>query len=474
MGRRNRKPIFEEVEVLDTAAEGKSLAKVNEKVLFIAGTVPGDIVDVQVFRKRKKFMEGRVLRFHKYSEQRVEPFCKHFGTCGGCKWQFIPYEAQLANKHRTVVDALTRMAKVELPEIKPILAAPSDRFYRNKMEYTFSNKEWLTQEQIESGKDFGERNALGFHVPGMFDKVLNIEKCWLQAEPSNEIRNWVREYALKEGLAFFDLREQTGFLRNLIIRNSSTGEIMVIVVFAHEDEKNRLALLQALEKQFPEITSLQYVINEKRNDTIGDQEVVCFAGKDHLLEEMPAYDKKQKLQFKIGPKSFYQTNSEQAHRLYQVAGDFAQLSGEELVYDLYTGTGTIAHFVASGAKKVVGVEYVEEAIVDAKINSENNKVSNVAFFAGDMKDILNPDFVAEQGKPDVIITDPPRAGMHEDVIKMLLELEAKRIVYVSCNPSTQARDIHLLDEKYAVKAVQPVDMFPQTHHVENVVLLEKR
>lgn len=472
MGRRNRKPFFEKVEILETAAEGKSLARIDEKVLFVPGTVPGDVVDVQVLRKRKRFMEGKAVHFHEYSKNRIEPICQHFGVCGGCKWQFISYADQLQNKQKTVVDALTRLAKVPLPEIPAILGSEKTQFYRNKLEFTFSNKEWLTAEQIASGENFGERNALGFHVPGMFDKVLNIEKCWLQSELSNEIRNWIRDYALKEKLAFFDLREQTGFLRTLIIRTSSNGEIMVIVVFAKELKEERIALLEKLAAAFPSISSLLYVINEKRNDTIGDQEVHCFAGKDHLIEVMPKHQNEGKLNFKVGPKSFYQTNSEQAYQLYKIAADFAQIQSNEVVYDLYTGTGTIANFVAESAKEVIGVEYVEDAIVDAKVNSELNGILNTRFYAGDMKDVLNESFIQKNGKPDVIITDPPRAGMHQDVIDTLLNLKAKRIVYVSCNPATQARDIALLDVAYRVTKVQAVDMFPHTHHVENVVLLE--
>ena len=472
MGRRAKKPIYREVEVLDTAAEGKSLAKVNEKILFIPQTVPGDIVDVQVTRKRKNYMEGRVLHFHKKSEKRVEAFCEHFGVCGGCKWQFISYADQLKNKQRTVKDALERIAKVELPEIAPILPSKETTFYRNKLEFTFSNKEWLTQDQIQSGENFESRNALGFHVPGRFDKVLDIKKCWLQADPSNNIRNWVKDYALENDLAFFDLRDQEGFLRNLIIRTSSNGEVMVIFAFFYEDQAIREALLTEFKTAFPDITSIQYVINEKGNDTIGDLEVKCFSDRDFILEEMTAFGTEQNLQFKIGPKSFYQTNSAQAYELYKLTAEFANIQKDEVVYDLYTGTGTIANFIANQAKQVVGVEYVPEAIVDAKANSAMNEIDNTSFFAGDMKDIFNAQFIASNGTPDVVITDPPRAGMHQDVIAELLNLGASRIVYVSCNPATQARDIQLLDEKYNVTKVQPVDMFPHTHHVENVVLLE--
>lgn len=473
MGRnRNRKPLLENVTILDTAAEGKSLAKVNDKILFVPQTVPGDIVDVQVTKKRKNFLEGRVTKFHHYSEKRVEPFCEHFGVCGGCKWQFISYQDQLNNKQRTVNDALTRLAKIELPEILPIVPSRKTEFYRNKLEFTFSNKEWLTQEQVESGESFDNRNALGFHVPGRFDKVLNVNKCWLQGEPSNEIRDWVREYALENGLAFFDLRDQHGYLRNLIIRTSSNGEVMVIFSLFERQTDVQTKMLTAFQEAFPQITSILYVINNKRNDTIGDLEIECFAGRDHIFEEMTAFESEQKLSFKIGPKSFYQTNSEQAEELYRITAEFAAIKENEIVYDLYTGTGTIANYVAGKAKKVVGVEYVEDAITDAKLNSEINKIDNTVFYAGDMKDVFNDAFVAKNEKPDVIITDPPRAGMHTDVIDVMLNLEAERIVYVSCNPATQARDLQLLDAKYKVEKVQPVDMFPHTHHVENVVLLK--
>jgi len=472
MGRnRNRKPLLTEVEILDTAAEGKSLARVNDKVLFVPQTVPGDIVDVQVTKKRKSYLEGRVVKYHSYSKDRVEAFCEHFGVCGGCKWQFISYENQLANKQRTVVDALQRIAKVELPEIAPILPSKKTTFYRNKLEFTFSNKEWLTQEQVESGENFENRNALGFHVPGRFDKVLNIDKCWLQGDPSNEIRQWVRTYALDNELAFFDLREQVGFLRNLTIRTSSNGEVMVIFSF-HKEMDERIPLLESFKEKFPNINSIMYVINEKRNDTIGDLTIQCFHGRDHIFEEMVAFGTSKNLKFKIGPKSFYQTNSGQAAELYKIAAEFANIQKEEIVYDLYTGTGTIANYIAHAAKKVVGVEYVPDAIKDAKQNSIYNEIDNTVFYAGDIKDIFNETFISNNGQPDVIITDPPRAGMHQDVVEQMLKLEANRIVYVSCNPATQARDLQLLDKKYKVEKVQAVDMFPHTHHVESVVLLQ--
>lgn len=472
--RRRTLPFYEQVKVLEMAAEGKSLAKINDKVLFIPQSVPGDIVDVQVTIKRRRFMEGRIVKFHSYSEKRVEPFCEHFGVCGGCKWQFISYEDQLTNKYQTVVDALERIAKVELPKIKPILASEKTTFYRNKLEFTFSNKAWLTQEQIDSEQTFDDRNALGFHVPGRFDKVLNINKCWLQEKPSNEIRNWVKAYALENKLDFFDLRDQHGFLRNLIIRTASTGELMVIFSFFKELKDERESLLNAFMEKFPQTTSLMYVINGKKNDTISDLEIQCFSGREYIKESMSNFSKNKVLSFKIGPKSFYQTNSSQTYELYKVAAEMANIQKNEVVYDLYTGTGTIANFIADEAKKVIGVEYVEAAIEDAKINSQKNKIDNCHFYAGDMKDVFTEEFIEQNGKADVVITDPPRAGMHPDVVKQLLNIEANRIVYISCNPATQARDIALLDEKYKVVEVQPVDMFPQTHHVENIVLLKLR
>ncbi|MCF8359930.1 MAG: 23S rRNA (uracil(1939)-C(5))-methyltransferase RlmD [Prolixibacteraceae bacterium] len=469
MGRnRNKKPFFEHVEIVDIGAGGKAIAKIDERVVFIPLAIPGDIVDIQVTKKRKRFFEGRIVNFRKYSELRVEPFCKHFGVCGGCKWQHLPYDKQLYYKQKQVADQLQRIGKIDMPEISPILGSEKTRFYRNKLEFTFSNKRWLTFEEIEAGSEIKNNNALGFHVPGLFDKVVDIEKCWLQADPSNAIRNTLREYALKNDFEFFDIKQQNGFLRNVIIRTSSTGEVMVIVSFFENDKEKREALLNMLSFEFPGITSLMYVINQKGNDTILDQEILLFKGRDHIFEEMEG------LRFKIGPKSFYQTNSQQAFELYKVARDFAGLSGEEVVYDLYTGTGTIANFVAGRAKKVVGIEYVPEAIEDAKINSELNSINNTLFFAGDMKAVLNDVFISEHGRPDVIITDPPRAGMDAKVIETILNTAPQRIVYVSCNPATQARDLELLDGKYRVINVQPVDMFPHTHHVENVVLLGKR
>ena len=459
-------PIFYEVTITDVAAEGKAIAKVDDMVIFTQYAVPGDVVDLQIFKKKKNYMEGRVIKFHSYSEKRCNAMCEHYGTCGGCKWQILPYEEQIRYKQKQVVDNLTRLGHIELPETSPILGSEKTYFYRNKLEYTFSNRKWLTMEDMQKEHKPEELNGVGFHIPGMFDKVLDINKCWLQDDISNQIRNEIRRYAQEKGLTFFDLRNQEGFLRTLMIRTTSTGELMVVVVFFHEDEAERVALLQHLADMFPQITALLYVINSKCNDTITDQEIVCFKGEEAIYEDMDG------LRFKIGPKSFYQTNSEQAYELYKVARNFAELTGEELVYDLYTGTGTIANFVSRKARQVIGIEYVPEAIEDAKVNSAINGIDNTLFFAGDMKDILTDKFIKEYGRPDVIITDPPRAGMHEDVINVILNAEPKRIVYVSCNPATQARDLQMLDVKYKVTAVQPVDMFPHTHHVENVVRLE--
>lgn len=465
---RRELPLHEGVEIVDVAAEGKSIAKVDGLIVFVPFAIPGDVVDIQTYRKRKGFAEGRVMRFVEYSTDRIEPVCEHFGVCGGCKWQMLPYELQLQHKHKQVSDNLTRIGKVDLPEMSPIMGAPETTFYRNKLEFTFSNKRWLTEAEIGSEREFTQMNALGFHIPKMFDKVLDIKKCWLQTDVSNQIRNSIRDFCFQHDFTFFDLREQVGLMRTLIIRTTSTGELMVIVVFAEDDEEKREMMMNHLGDTFPQITSLLYIINSKRNDTITDQEVITWKGNDCIYEEMEG------LRFKIGPKSFYQTNSEQAYNLYKVARDFAQLSKTDLVYDLYTGTGTIANFVARDVAKVVGIEYVEEAIEDARVNSEANGIDNTLFFAGDMKDILNQEFILEHGRPDVLITDPPRAGMHTDVVDAILFANPKRIVYVSCNPATQARDLNLLDTNYSVTRVQPVDMFPHTHHVENVVLLERR
>ncbi|MDD3789067.1 MAG: 23S rRNA (uracil(1939)-C(5))-methyltransferase RlmD [Petrimonas sp.] len=466
--KRKQLPILQNILITDVVAEGKAIAKVDGLAVFVPYAVPGDVVDIQLFKKKSSYAEGKVVRFESFSDKRTESFCEHFGICGGCKWQILPYEEQLKYKQKQVEDNLTRIGKVELPEISPILGALETTFYRNKLEFTFSNKRWLTEKEIGSDKEFTQMNALGFHIPGMFDKVLDINKCWLQDDISNKIRNATRSFCLQNGYEFFDLRNQTGLMRTLMIRTSSTGEVMVVVVFFKEDTEKREKLLNHISGTFSEITSLLYIINEKANDTITDQEVLVWRGRDHIFEEM------ENLRFKIGAKSFYQTNSRQAYNLYKIARDFAGLSGNELVYDLYTGTGTIANFVARSAKKVIGIEFVDEAIEDANENSRINGIGNTLFFAGDMRKILTEDFINEHGRPDVIITDPPRAGMHDDVIETILFAEPQRIVYVSCNPATQARDLNLLDSKYEVTRVQPVDMFPHTHHVENVVLLTLR
>ncbi len=464
-------PLLENITITDVAAEGKSIAKVDDMVVFVPFAVPGDVVDLQVKKKKHRYCEAEVVRFIEYSKVRETPKCQHFGVCGGCKWQNLPYEEQLKAKQRQVYDQLTRIGKVELPEFRPIMGSVKTFEYRNKLEFGCSNKRWLTKEQIASGEEYANMNGIGFHITGAFDKILPIEKCWLMDDTHNAIRNEIRDYAFEHNLPFFDLRAQHGLLRDIIIRNSNTGEWMVIVQFHFDepdDEQKALALLSHLADKFPQISSLMYVDNQKCNDTIGDQDIITYKGSDHIFETM------ENLRFKVGPKSFYQTNTEQAYHLYSVAREFAALTGDELVYDLYTGTGTIANFVARKARRVIGIEYVPEAIEDAKINSEINGIGNTEFFAGDMKDILNDEFIARYGRPDVIITDPPRAGMHPDVVQTILRTAPKRIVYVSCNPATQARDLALLDANYRVKAVQPVDMFPHTPHVENVVLLERR
>jgi len=468
VGRKKELPLLEKVTITDIGAEGNALARVDNLVVFVPMLIPGDVVDIKVIKKRKKYLEGRVTKFHEYSADRIKPRCIHFGVCGGCKWQHLPYKLQLHYKEKQVKDNLTRIGKTELPVINPIIGSEEIYMYRNKLEYTFSHKRWLTKEEVISDTKFEKEDALGFHIPGLFDKVLDIKECHLQPDPSNSIRNAVRQYAHDKDLQFFDLREQMGFLRNIVIRNSLEGNVMVIVVFFHEDVEQRTGLLDFLDSQFPQITSLMYVINSKRNDSLNDQNPVLYKGEDHLFEEMDG------LKFRIGPKSFYQTNTRQALVLYRVAREFAELSGNEVVYDLYTGTGTIANFISAYAKRVIGIEYVDEAVQDAKINSEINNLHNTSFIAGDMKDILTESFFTLYGKPDVIITDPPRAGMHEEVIKIIAGAAADRIVYISCNPSTQSRDIQLLSNNYYVAAVQPVDMFPHTHHVENVVLLRRR
>lgn len=471
MGRKTQKyPLIQGLKIIDVAAEGKALGKIEEQVVFVTGTVPGDVVDVQITNKRRRFMEGYVVQFTERSPMRVEPFCAHFGQCGGCKWQMLPYAEQLNFKERQVGDQLRRLSGgIELPAVHPIVGSAAIREYRNKLEYTFSARRWVTHEEVASGAELKSGGGLGFHVPGLFDKVVDIDHCHLQAEPTNAIRNAVREFTLnQEGFNYYDLRGQHGFLRGVIVRTSTTGEVMVIVIFKYEDTEHRIKLLDFLSEQFPEITSLCYVINEKVNDSIADQEAICYRGTPYIMEQMEG------LQFRINPKSFYQTNSPQAYELYKITRRMAGLTGTEVVYDLYTGAGTIANFVAKEASKVVGVEYVEEAIIDARENSRLNKINNTVFYAGDMKDVLTSAFVKKNGRPDVVILDPPRAGVHEEVIKVVLEAAPDRIVYVSCNPATQARDLALMNELYQVIEIQPVDMFPHTHHVENVVLLVRR
>ena len=458
--------VLENLEVIDISTEGKAIAKSEGLVVFIEGAVPGDIVDVMVYRKKNNLAEGKVHAVKKFSDHRVNPVCEHFGTCGGCKWQNLGYNTQLSLKQKYVYDAFMRIGKLTFDDILPILGNKEPYFYRNKLEFSFSNKKWLTHEQILSHEAIESKEALGFHIPGMFDKILDIHNCYLQPEPSNTIRNAVKQYALKNKLSFFDVRGKTGMLRTLMLRSTSTGEMMVVVSVFEWFEKELFDLLDFLIQTFPKITCLQYVHNNKGNDTFYGLDIKTYYGRDHILEEMEG------LKFKISAKSFYQTNSEQAYQLYKITRDFAGLTGSEIVYDLYTGTGTIANFVARQAKKVVGIEYVEDAIKDAKENSASNNILNTFFSAGDMKDVLNKDFMITHGKPDVIITDPPRAGMHENVIRVMLDALPKKIVYVSCNPSTQARDLALMAHLYKIVKVQPVDMFPQTAHVENVVLLE--
>ena len=468
MRRKSVRQRFEQLEVIDAGAKGKAVAKAPDgRVIFLSNAVPGDVVDVLTTKKRSAYYEGMATHFHSLSNKRTEPVCQHFGVCGGCKWQHMGYGHQLFYKQREVENNLRRIGGLELPEINPILGSKNEYLYRNKMEFSFSDSRWLTQEEIGSGSPIGDRNALGFHIPGMWDKILDVKKCHLQQDPSNGLRLETKRFAIGNGLDFYNPKRQEGLLRTLMIRTSSTGEIMLLIQFFREDEKKREALLGHLKEKFPEITSLLYVINPKANDTIYDQEVICFSGRDHIFEEMEG------LRFKINAKSFYQTNSQQAHQLYRIVRDFAGLDGEQLVYDLYTGTGTIAQFVAGQAKKVVGIESVPEAIADAKANLQLNGISNVEFHVGDMKNVFTADFIQEHGRAEVVITDPPRDGMHKAVVEQLLHLAPEKIVYVSCNSATQARDLALIKERYRVARVQPVDMFPQTHHVENVVLLEK-
>lgn len=469
MGRKRKElPVVENVEITGVAAEGKSIARVDDMVVFIPYGAPGDVVNIKLDKKKRSYAEAHIVDMVKPSPDRVTPACEHFGVCGGCKWQHIPYESQLRYKRDQVVDALTRIAKVEIPEVNPTLGSKETFCYRNKLEYTFSCKCWITFEDLRSGREIADRNALGFHIPGAFDKVLDIKKCWLQDDLSNRIRLFVRQYALAKGYEFYDIKAQQGLMRTLMVRIASTGEVMLIVVFARPEQEKIDDLMGAIAAEFPEITSLLYVVNQKVNDTIADQEVITYRGRDYINEEMEG------LQFRIGPKSFYQTNSMQAYELYKVARRMACLKPDDLVYDLYTGTGTIANFVARQVKKVVGIEYVPEAIADARLNSEVNGIDNTIFFAGDMKDVLTDGFIAEHGRPDVMIIDPPRAGMHEDVVNVILNARPERIVYVSCNPATQARDLALMDSLYRVEEVQPVDMFPHTHHVENVVRMTRR
>ncbi|MBQ6085553.1 MAG: 23S rRNA (uracil(1939)-C(5))-methyltransferase RlmD [Bacteroidaceae bacterium] len=464
-------PVLENILITDVAAEGKALARVDDLVVFVPFVVPGDVVDLKVLRKKHSYAEAVAIRFRQFSEKRAQPFCPHFGVCGGCKWQILPYEEQLRYKQKQVMDNLTRIGKLELPSCSPILGSQRTREYRNKLEFGFSNKRWLTAEQIASGEEFEHREAVGFHISGSFDKILPIEECHLMDDINNRIRNGIRDYAYAHSLIFFDAREHTGLLRGMMIRLSNTGELMLLMQFCITNEQERQqaeGMLQWLHVNFPEVSSLLWVNNTKFNDTFNDLPVERFSGTDHIFLQM------ENLRFKVGPKSFYQTNTDQAYILYKVARDFAQLTGSELVYDLYTGTGTIANFVSRQARQVIGIEYVPEAIEDAKVNSQLNGIKNTLFFAGDMKDILNRDFIQQHGRPDVIITDPPRAGMHQSVVDAILFASPQRIVYVSCNPATQARDLQLLDEQYQVARIQPVDMFPHTQHVENVVLLTRR
>ncbi len=485
MGKKTtNKAIFENITVLDAGAKGVSVAKAPEgQVIFIPNVVPGDVVDVQTFKKRKAYYEGKAIKFHSFSEHRIEPVCVHFGACGGCKWQNMKYEQQLFYKNNEVYNNLKRIGKIELPAFEPIIGSEKQFFYRNKMEFGFSDKRWYSDAEMQSlnspelvsvnSPDINvgvreNQNALGFHIPRMWDKILDIEKCHLQEDPSNAIRNAIKEFATEKGMTFFNARNHEGLLRTLMIRTASTGEIMVLIQFFENDKANRELLLNFIHEKFPQITSLQYVINSKANDTLYDQNIKLYKGRDYILEEMEG------LKFSINAKSFYQTNSDQAYELYKITREFAGLTGNEIVYDLYTGTGTIAQFVSKKAKKVIGVEAVPEAIIDAKENAKRNNITNCEFYVGDMKNVFNEAFIAQHGKPDVIITDPPRDGMHKDVVEQIMKIAPEKVVYVSCNSATQARDLALMDEKYKVTRVRPVDMFPQTHHVENVVLLEKR
>ena len=468
MRKNNKRQIFENVEVIDAGAKGKTVGKAPDgRVIFMSNTVPGDVVDVQTTKKRKAYFEGMATKFHTLSNKRTTPVCEHFGVCGGCKWQHMGYEHQLFYKQKEVENNLKRIGHLDLPKLHNILGSKAQYFYRNKMEFSFSDSRWLTLAEIQSEAIIEDRNALGFHIPGMWDKILDVKKCHLQADPSNAIRLAIRAFAIKNNITFFNPRKQQGTLRTLMIRTTSTGELMVVVQFFEDIKTQRELLMEHISAVFPELTSLQYVINSKQNDTIYDQEIICYKGRDHIIEQMEG------LRFRINAKSFYQTNSEQAYELYKITRDFAGLTGNEVVYDLYTGTGTIAQFIAKNAKKVIGIEAVPEAIEDAKINAQINEIKNVSFFVGDMKTILNESFIKDNGAPDVIITDPPRDGMHAQVVQQILTIAPSKVVYVSCNSATQARDLALMKHMYKVSEVQAVDMFPQTHHVENVVLLEK-
>jgi 23S rRNA (uracil1939-C5)-methyltransferase len=471
--KRNKLPKYEQVEIIDLGIDGKAVGKIknpekekqNDLIIFTSKAVPGDIIDIQITKKKKKYLEGYPIKFHKYSEKRTEPFCEHFGICGGCTRQQLNYDDQIFYKYKQVYETLHRIGKIEFPEILPVLKAPAVNFYRNKLEYTFTGSRWLTQKEVDSDEEITEFKGLGFHIPGRYDKILDINKCWLQKDPSNAIRLFIKNFAVENNFTFFNHYKNEGFLRTLIIRTSSTGELMVIITFFYKDTAKIELLLKSVHKEFKEITSLNYVINEKLNDSIQDQEVITFKGKDFITEKMNG------IVFKISPKSFYQTNSEQAFNLYKIVDEYADFKGNEIVYDLYTGTGTIANFIAGKVKKVIGIEYVEESIKDAKINSDINNIINTQFYAGDMKDILTDEFINENGKPDIIILDPPRAGIHKNVVQTLLNTAPDKIIYVSCNVATQARDIELLSEQYTLIKIQPVDMFPHTHHIENVVLM---
>jgi 23S rRNA (uracil1939-C5)-methyltransferase len=469
MSRKKKFHLFENIEVVDTAAKGKTVAKSPDgRVVFLSNAVPGDIVDIKTGRKRKSYFEGKAVKFHHLSDKRVDPVCEHFGVCGGCKWQHMNYQDQLFYKQKEVTNNLVRIGHLELPEITPIAGCEKIYFYRNKMEFSFSDSRWLTDEELKSDIEFEDRNACGFHIPGMWDKILDIHKCHLQEDPSNAIRNSVKDFAIENDITFFNPRQRTGMLRTLMIRISSTGEIMLVIQLFKEDKEKRELLLNHIAETFKEITSLQYIINEKGNDSIYDQDIILFQGRDHIFEEMEG------LKFKINAKSFYQTNSTQAYQLYKIARDFADLKGDEIVYDLYTGTGTIAQFVASKAKKVIGVESVPQAIIDAKENARLNGIDNTVFYDGDMAKVFTQEFIAQNGHPDLIITDPPRDGMHQKVVMQILNILPEKVVYISCNSATQARDLALMKEDYVIEKSQAVDMFPQTHHVENVVLLKRR